>query len=444
MPENLSNASSIARHVVNNCPAYADFLRANKIDTKKINFKLLPLTDKENYIKAYPLEQRLYRGHNLADYYMICTSSGSTGEPTIWPRDYDTDELLALPQTAFLEEHFQISRQKTLILISLGLGTTQAGMMHLKASWGANKVANVSVISPNGDSEMTIFLLQKLYKQYDQIVCLGYPPLVSDFLDLAIERKLPIKKWNLKIALTSQSISASWRRVAIETISGNPGDVVAWYGSTEVGMMGFETKEANFVLTQCLKNSELQFDLFQNYNLPTLVEANTLSKYMEVINGEMVITADQVVPLVRFNLHDEAMFITNQQMKNILQKHHCRTDAIDQKERLYVAIFGKKLHTVFSTEDINTVIDQENIYQLIHREFQFTEQLKNDHLILTLTLYVKRAKKISQNKINILNQNIKEKLEKIHQQPIELNLIIKDETQRVGYKSGKLRYLTTI
>ena len=90
------------------------------------------------------------------------------------------------------------------------------------------------------------------------------------------------------------------------------------------------------------------------------------------------------------------------------------------------------------------MIDQENIYQLIHREFQFTEQLKNDHLILTLTLYVKRAKKISQNKINILNQNIKEKLEKIHQQPIELNLIIKDETQRVGYKSGKLRYLTTI
>ncbi len=110
----------------------------------------------------------------------------------------------------------------------------------------------------------------------------------------------------------------------------------------------------------------------------------------------------------------------------------------------YVAIFGKKLQTVFSTEDINTVIDQENIYQFIHREFQFTEQLKNNHLILTLILYFKSNKKMSQIQINHLKKNIKNKLEIMHNRSIDLNLMIKDEAQRIGYKSGKLRYLTTI
>ena len=58
------------------------------------DFEKIPVMDKHNYVSKYPVEDRLYNSKKLEDFYMICSSSGTSGEPTFWPRDYQSDLLL--------------------------------------------------------------------------------------------------------------------------------------------------------------------------------------------------------------------------------------------------------------------------------------------------------------------------------------------------------------
>src|SRR4051812_47956159 len=71
-------------------PAYNDFLKHHDINHKKIrsfdDFKRLPLVDKDNYLRKYPLEQLMWDGKKF-DGDIISVSSGSSGEPYFWLRD---------------------------------------------------------------------------------------------------------------------------------------------------------------------------------------------------------------------------------------------------------------------------------------------------------------------------------------------------------------------
>src|SRR6478735_2248639 len=74
-------------------PAYAAFLNEHAVEPTSIrelrHFRELPLTTKANYHQRYPLSERCRDG-TLSSSDMIATSSGSTGEPTFWPR-FSTD-----------------------------------------------------------------------------------------------------------------------------------------------------------------------------------------------------------------------------------------------------------------------------------------------------------------------------------------------------------------
>src|SRR5207237_7283901 len=81
----LALFASVAREV----PAYAAFLADHGVDPTTIrtiqDFQHLPLVDKHNYVYEYPLAE-LCRGGGLGDCDMFAVSSGSTGQPTVWPR----------------------------------------------------------------------------------------------------------------------------------------------------------------------------------------------------------------------------------------------------------------------------------------------------------------------------------------------------------------------
>ena len=86
-------------------PAYRAFLREHGVDPGEVrtfaDFERLPLLTKENYHRRYPLPD-LCRQGRLSSCDMIAVSSGSTGQPTIWPRSV-TDEVAV---TARFEQVF--------------------------------------------------------------------------------------------------------------------------------------------------------------------------------------------------------------------------------------------------------------------------------------------------------------------------------------------------
>ena len=98
-----------AEHV----PAYKDFLKKNQIRPEKIktieDFKKLPLLDKENYLRAYPLEKLCWYGQ-LSAAQMISVSSGSSGKPFFWPRGQILDTETALEHELFLASFFELEK----------------------------------------------------------------------------------------------------------------------------------------------------------------------------------------------------------------------------------------------------------------------------------------------------------------------------------------------
>ena len=75
-------------------PAYKDFLTEFAIKPELIksiaDFSQVPYTSKENYILKYPLEKKCWDG-DITQTHMFGASSGSTGEPTFWPRQIEQE-----------------------------------------------------------------------------------------------------------------------------------------------------------------------------------------------------------------------------------------------------------------------------------------------------------------------------------------------------------------
>ena len=440
---NFSQVQTLALQSAQKCSAYGKHLKANEVNLKQVAFEELPLCDKDNYTQKYPIEERIHQDKSLANFYMICTSSGSTAEPTIWPRDYEYDRGLEPPHTKFLNEHFAFTQKKTLVVIAFGLGTTQAGMMHLKSSWEGSLHGQISVIAPNGDAEQTVFLLNKLHHHYEQIIAIGYPPIIGDFIDLASEKNLHPEKWQLKIVFAGESVSPLWRKEMAKKIGGNSSDIVSFYGSTEAGMIGFESREINQLINYCLDNEDLRFDLFKTFNLPTLVEVNFDKKYVEIVDGEIVVTADQAVPLVRYNLHDRGFILESKTIQQILDHH--QIDYTYPKNQRLLVIYGRNLSRQISIEDMQNVFAILDLSKYFHKEFQYQEKSNKGIIVLSLSLYAKEGTSWTgaKEKIKTLEVKLAKKISKLimSPQPVKVKIKVLDETQRLGYKSGKLRYL---
>ena len=88
-------ALELFRRTLSDVPAYPEFLRAAGFEPGVVrepaDFSRIPPTTKDSYHRRHGLSA-LCRGGRLDGCDMLAVSSGSTGEPTIWPR-FVSDEL---------------------------------------------------------------------------------------------------------------------------------------------------------------------------------------------------------------------------------------------------------------------------------------------------------------------------------------------------------------
>ena len=122
------NALSVFRMAAQKVPAYKNFLKVNKINPLKIktikDFKKLPVVDKHNYLRAYPLKDLCLDG-DLSKARIISCSSGSTGEPFFWPRG-TRQEIEGAQQVELLYRILGIDKP-TLIIIGFAFGNWISG-----------------------------------------------------------------------------------------------------------------------------------------------------------------------------------------------------------------------------------------------------------------------------------------------------------------------------
>lgn len=315
-----ASALGLFHEVAEEVPAYREFLRENRVDpaaiTTATDFRSLPLVTKANYVQRYPLAQLCRRGAlNACD--MLAVSSGSTGEPTFWPR-FVTDELpIARRFEQAFYDSFRADERRTLAVVCFALGTWVGGMYtadccrHLAA-----RGYPITLVTPGNNKAEILRVLGRLAPHFEQVVLIGYPPFLKDVIDT----RLPCP---VRLVMAGEVFSEEWRTlVGQRSGSSQPCfDSVSLYGTADAGVLGNETPLSIAIRRFLARTPEAARRLFGESRLPTLVQYDPRSRFFEVDDGTLLFTGDNGVPLVRYHIADAGGLITYPAMLAFLHEY---------------------------------------------------------------------------------------------------------------------------
>lgn len=309
-------ALALFHDVVATVPAYAAFVREHGIDAAGVrtlaDFRRLPLTTKENYVQRYPLEQRC-RGGRLDGCDMVAVSSGSTGEPTVWPRFVSDELAVATRFEQVFHDSFGADARSTLAVVCFPLGTWVGGMYTASClRYLAAKGYPVTVVTPGNNKDEILRVVRALGPSFEQVVLLGYPPFVKDVVDTGRARGVDWPRYGVRLVLAGEVFSEEWRTLVGERIgAGRPCyDSASLYGTADAGVLGAETPLSVCIRRFLAAEPEAAGTLFGDVRLPTLVQYDPASRFFETDDGTLLFSGDNGVPLVRYHIADEGGVLT--------------------------------------------------------------------------------------------------------------------------------------
>ena len=294
-------------------PAYKDFLKKSKIDPDLIkgisDFKHIPTIDKNNYLRAYPLESLCWDGVLSGGRYTIATNSGSTGEPFYFPREIEQDRQYAVLAELYLRNNFEIHKNSTLYLDCFAMGAWIGGVFTYEA---------IRMVAENGKYPLTIYTpgifkdeifkaVENLSPKFDQTIIGGYPPFIKNLIDEGLGDVVKSKKIRLGYVFSAEGFTEEFREYIFRK-SGNKDyfkSSLNHYGTADMGTMANETPTSILVRKIVNNNNELIRVLFPEKNrLPTLAQYFPELFYFESINDVLCCSGYSGLPLIRYNLKD--------------------------------------------------------------------------------------------------------------------------------------------
>jgi phenylacetate-CoA ligase len=303
-------AVALFHAVTASVPAYPWFLAEHGVDPAAIrdfdDFRRVPPVTKANYLLRHPLAQ-LCRGGRLWACDMIAVSSGSTGKPAFWPR-FVTDELgIAARFEQVFRDSFAAHERHTLAVVCFALGTWVGGMFtasccrHL-----ATKGYPITVITPGNNKDEILRVVTELGPSYDQVVLLGYPPFLKDVVDTGLARGVDWPSFGVRVVTAGEVFSEEWRSLMAERIGSTAPvyDFASLYGTADAGVLGNETPLSIAIRRFLAARPDAARAIFGQDRLPTLVQYDPLSRFFEAVDGALLFTGDNGVPLVRYGILD--------------------------------------------------------------------------------------------------------------------------------------------
>lgn len=289
-------------------PAYKDFLKKNNVKHEAVrtiaDFQNVPITDKKNYIEKYPLAQRAWDG-DLSTSRIIAASSGTTGEPKFWPRGSFQELEAAVTHELLYKYLFEVDKHKTLLLIGFPMGVYVSGVATVLPSMAvAEKLQNMTVATVGTNKIEILRLLRELSPTYEQTILVGHPFFIKNVIETARVEKIKIPK--VKMLFCSEGFNEKWRDYVAGKAKCAPEHALSVYGSSELLLMGMETKESIIARRAFEKRKECNTGLFQY---------NPLLRFIEEMNGNFVFTVASGIPLVRFDMHDAGKVLSFEEIK---------------------------------------------------------------------------------------------------------------------------------
>ena len=295
-------------------PAYKDFLKKHAIDAHRINtwedFQQVPATSKKNYLSRYSMEDLAWNG-TLAKPLVFTATSGTTGEPFYFPRTSQLDWQSSVAHELFLQNGFVGGKEKgpTLVIVAFGMGVWIGGLLTYKAFEIAGIRGGYPIsILPTGINKKEIFnALKKLAPHFHQTIITGYAPFIKDIIDESPAQGIDFKKLNARFIFAAEAFTESFRDYIAEhaRIKNIYRDTMNIYGSADIGTMAYETPAAILIRRLLMKNKHAFHSVFSGIEkTPTLAQYNPLFIAFEAPRGEILLTGDSAIPLVRYAIGD--------------------------------------------------------------------------------------------------------------------------------------------
>ncbi len=301
---------ALFRSVAETVPAYRLFLQEQGIHPASIrtfaDFQTLPLINKQNYNRRYPLAD-LCRNGELQTCDMVAFSSGSTGQPTLWPRFWSDELHVASRFEQVFHDSFAADTRRTLAVICFALGTWVGGMYTAACCrYLSAKGYPLMLVTPGNNKEEIFRVVQELGPAFEQVVLLGYPPFLKDVVDSGRARGIDWPRYQIKLVMAGEVFSEEWRTLVGERVGSSAPcyDSASLYGTADAGVLGNETPLSICIRRFLAGQPEAARTLFGAERLPTLVQYDPLSRYFEVQEGTLLFSGDNGIPLIRYHIAD--------------------------------------------------------------------------------------------------------------------------------------------
>ncbi|MEK7507529.1 MAG: hypothetical protein AAB602_00380 [Patescibacteria group bacterium] len=314
----------VARRV----PAYKDFLRKNKIAPEKIktfkDLQLVPPVSKKNYLREYGIEKLCWDG-SLKKPLVWTSTSGSTGEPFYFPRSEKLDWQASVVHDLFFRNGSLGVEGPTLVIVGFGMGVWIGGLITYEAFEMASREAGheISILTTGINKAEILKAFKKLSPRFRQTILVGYPPFIKDVLDDAHSHGIGIKKLNLRLIFAAEPFTEKFRDFIVKKahIRSSYLDTMNIYGTADLGAMAHETPLAILVRRLAVRNKKLFEAFFPSISkTPTLTQYNPLFVNFEAVDGNLLITGDSAIPLVRYSIGDHGGVFTFGEAMGALKK----------------------------------------------------------------------------------------------------------------------------
>lgn len=283
------------------------------------HFEQLPLQTKQNYLLSYPLEE-LCRTNDLDHIHLIGSSSGfSKTGAVFWPkRPCDEAGYLQAIEQMFVRTA-QIDRKKTLVVECLAFGLWIGGMQIAAAlrNIALSGKYRFTITTPGLDLKAAVEVIKAYHQLYEQVLIITNPssiPLLGAML--RTEPSL-LSGGKVSFPVVGEYFTESFREQTARAF-GHPADTpfVVWtgYGSADTGDVGVETQATIALRKHYHHHPEAARARFGSDSVPMILAASPQVK-LEIIEGHIVVTKDQFIPLVRYDTRDNGGLLTRQELQ---------------------------------------------------------------------------------------------------------------------------------
>jgi phenylacetate-CoA ligase len=374
-------------------PAYRAFLAERNVNPEEVNaypaFHKLPLMNKPDYMQAYPLPERCLGG-SLMGADRVAVSSGSTGQPTFWPRSAGYELEVAVRFEQVFRDSFHAHERSTLAIVCFALGNWVGGMFTTSCCWHLARKGYPIMVATPGNNKAEIFrVIHELAPHFEQTVLLGYPPFIKDVIDAGASEGIDWAKFKPKLVFAGEVFSEEWRSLVGERIGSTAPcfDSASLYGTADGGVLGNETPFSIAIRGWLAKRPDAARALFGESRLPTLVQYDPASRFFETHEGTLVVSGENSVPLVRYHIADKGGLIGFEEMRDFLSEQGIRAisklglaENYRPRNLPFVYVFGRADFTVsyyganIYPENVTVGLEQPEILSWVTGKFVLETQ----------------------------------------------------------------------